>query len=124
VRVKSLPREVLEVASGRIRISAEALEAARKLARGWYVYALQADFRSWAQGLGETAVRGYALSWRHHAAALLWSAFAVTNFIATDLTNQRLTSAAPSTDEPRVAKPTFFWMAVACYQPRWNTTKA
>lgn len=31
-----------------------------------------------------------ALSWRHHAVALLWSAFAVTDFLATDITNQRL----------------------------------
>jgi hypothetical protein len=31
-----------------------------------------------------------ALSWRHHAVAALWSAFAVTDFFATDITNQRL----------------------------------
>jgi hypothetical protein len=31
-----------------------------------------------------------ALSWRHHAIAVLWSAFAVTDFFATDITNQRL----------------------------------
>lgn len=31
-----------------------------------------------------------ALTWRHHAVALLWSAFAVTDFFATDITNQRL----------------------------------
>jgi hypothetical protein len=31
-----------------------------------------------------------ALSWRHHSLALLWSAFAVTDFFATDITNQRL----------------------------------
>src|SRR5262245_39768066 len=31
-----------------------------------------------------------ALSWRHHAVAVLWSAFAVTDFFATDITNQRL----------------------------------
>ena len=31
-----------------------------------------------------------ALSWRHHAVALLWSAFALTDFFATDITNQRL----------------------------------
>lgn len=31
-----------------------------------------------------------ALSWRHHSVALLWSAFAVTDFFATDITNQRL----------------------------------
>jgi hypothetical protein len=31
-----------------------------------------------------------ALSWRHHAIAALWSAFAVTDFFATDITNQRL----------------------------------
>lgn len=31
-----------------------------------------------------------ALSWRHHAVALLWSAFAITDFFATDITNQRL----------------------------------
>jgi len=32
------------------------------------------------------------LSWRHHAAALLWSAFALTDFFATDSTNQRLSA--------------------------------
>jgi len=31
-----------------------------------------------------------ALTWRHHAVALLWSAFAFTDFFATDITNQRL----------------------------------
>jgi hypothetical protein len=31
-----------------------------------------------------------ALSWRHHAVAALWSAFALTDFFATDITNQRL----------------------------------
>ena len=31
-----------------------------------------------------------ALSWRHHAVAALWSAFAFTDFFATDITNQRL----------------------------------
>jgi len=31
-----------------------------------------------------------ALSWRHHAVAALWAAFAVTDFFATDITNQRL----------------------------------
>lgn len=31
-----------------------------------------------------------ALTWRHHAVAALWSAFAVTDFFATDITNQRL----------------------------------
>jgi hypothetical protein len=31
-----------------------------------------------------------ALSWRHHAVAALWSAFALTDFFATDSTNQRL----------------------------------
>lgn len=36
-----------------------------------------------AQGIG-------ALSWRHHAVAALWSAFAITDFFATDITNQRL----------------------------------
>jgi hypothetical protein len=36
-----------------------------------------------AQGVG-------ALSWRHHAVAVLWSAFAITDFFATDITNQRL----------------------------------
>ena len=30
------------------------------------------------------------LSWRHHATALLWSSFALTDFFATDITNQRL----------------------------------
>jgi hypothetical protein len=30
------------------------------------------------------------LSWRHHAVAALWSAFAITDFFATDITNQRL----------------------------------
>ena len=32
----------------------------------------------------------HALTWRHHAVAALWSAFAVTDFFATDITNQRL----------------------------------
>jgi hypothetical protein len=36
-----------------------------------------------AQGMG-------ALTWRHHAVAALWAAFAVTDFFATDITNQRL----------------------------------
>jgi hypothetical protein len=36
-----------------------------------------------AEGIG-------ALSWRHHAIAALWSAFALTDFFATDITNQRL----------------------------------
>jgi len=31
-----------------------------------------------------------ALSWRHHTVAALWSAFAITDFFATDITNQRL----------------------------------
>jgi hypothetical protein len=31
-----------------------------------------------------------ALTWRHHAVALLCSVFAVTDFFATDITNQRL----------------------------------
>jgi hypothetical protein len=31
-----------------------------------------------------------ALSWRHHAVGALWSAFAITDFFATDITNQRL----------------------------------
>lgn len=31
-----------------------------------------------------------ALTWRHHAVAALWSAFAITDFFATDITNQRL----------------------------------
>src|SRR5215510_8134619 len=31
-----------------------------------------------------------ALTWRHHAVAALWSVFAVTDFFATDITNQRL----------------------------------
>jgi hypothetical protein len=31
-----------------------------------------------------------ALSWRHHAVAALWATFAVTDFFATDITNQRL----------------------------------
>jgi len=31
-----------------------------------------------------------ALTWRHHAVALLWSLFALTDFFATDITNQRL----------------------------------
>jgi hypothetical protein len=31
-----------------------------------------------------------ALTWRHHAVAALWSAFALTDFFATDITNQRL----------------------------------
>ena len=36
-----------------------------------------------AQGAG-------ALTWRHHAVAALMSAFALTDFFATDITNQRL----------------------------------
>ena len=36
-----------------------------------------------AEGLG-------ALTWRHHAVAALWSAYALTDFFATDITNQRL----------------------------------
>jgi hypothetical protein len=32
------------------------------------------------------------LSWRHHAVALLWSAFALTDYFATDTTNQRLSA--------------------------------
>jgi hypothetical protein len=31
-----------------------------------------------------------ALTWRHHTVAGLWSAFALTDFFATDITNQRL----------------------------------
>ena len=31
-----------------------------------------------------------ALSWRHHAVPVLWSVFALTDFFATDITNQRL----------------------------------
>jgi len=31
-----------------------------------------------------------ALSWRHHSVAALWSVFAITDFFATDITNQRL----------------------------------
>ena len=31
-----------------------------------------------------------ALSWRHHAATVLWGSFAMTDFFATDTTNQRL----------------------------------
>jgi hypothetical protein len=31
-----------------------------------------------------------ALSWRHQAVAVLWSASAITDFFATDITNQRL----------------------------------
>jgi hypothetical protein len=31
-----------------------------------------------------------ALTWRHHAVAALWSVFALTDFFATDITNQRL----------------------------------
>ena len=38
-----------------------------------------------AEGLG-------ALSWWHRAVAALWSAFALTDFFATDITNQRLRS--------------------------------
>ncbi len=30
------------------------------------------------------------LSWRHHVLGLLWGAFALTDFFATDITNQRL----------------------------------
>lgn len=36
-----------------------------------------------ARGIG-------ALGWRHHAVGLLWSAFSLTDFLATDITNQRL----------------------------------
>jgi hypothetical protein len=32
------------------------------------------------------------LSWRHHAVALLWAAFALTDYFSTDITNQRLRS--------------------------------
>ena len=32
----------------------------------------------------------HALSWRHHAVGGLWAAFAITDFFATDITNQRL----------------------------------
>lgn len=34
----------------------------------------------------------FALSWRHHLVAVMWSIFAVTDFFATDITNQRLRS--------------------------------
>ena len=34
----------------------------------------------------------FALSWRHHLVAILWSIFAVTDFFSTDITNQRLRS--------------------------------
>lgn len=39
------------------------------------------------------------LSWRHHAAALLWSSFALTDFFATDTTNQRLRAQRSVDDE-------------------------
>jgi hypothetical protein len=39
------------------------------------------------------------LSWRHHAAALLWSSFALTDFFATDTTNQRLRAQQSAGDE-------------------------
>jgi hypothetical protein len=31
-----------------------------------------------------------ALSWRHHVVAVVWAIFAITDFFATDITNQRL----------------------------------
>jgi hypothetical protein len=31
-----------------------------------------------------------ALSWRHHVIAAVWAVFAITDFFATDITNQRL----------------------------------
>jgi hypothetical protein len=39
------------------------------------------------------------LSWRHHATALLWSSFALTDFFATDTTNQRLRAQQSVGDE-------------------------
>jgi apolipoprotein N-acyltransferase len=39
------------------------------------------------------------LSWRHHAVAVLWSAFALTDFFATDITNQRLKTRQVSVGE-------------------------
>ena len=39
------------------------------------------------------------LSWRHHASALLWSSFALTDFFATDTTNQRLRAQQSAGDE-------------------------
>ena len=33
---------------------------------------------------------GVKLSWRHHAVAMLWAGFALTDFFATETTNQRL----------------------------------
>jgi hypothetical protein len=42
---------------------------------------------------------GVALSWRHHAVALLWAGFALTDFFATETTNQRLTADRFSPDD-------------------------
>jgi hypothetical protein len=33
---------------------------------------------------------GSSLSWRQHVVSALWSAFAIADFLATDITNQRL----------------------------------
>jgi len=57
--------------------------------------------------LAAVALEGYwiqlgswaELSWRHHAAALLWSSFALTDFFATDTTNQRLRAQQCADDE-------------------------
>jgi hypothetical protein len=42
----------------------------------------------------------HALSWRHHFVAILWAAFAVTDFFSTDITNQRLRSREFMTQSP------------------------
>lgn len=39
--------------SGKVALSAEAIEAARRLAPRWDVHALEAKFQGWAEGLGE-----------------------------------------------------------------------
>jgi hypothetical protein len=43
---------------------------------------------------------GVELSWRHHAVALLCAGFALTDFFATETTNQRLTADRFSLDDP------------------------
>ena len=42
---------------------------------------------------------GVELSWRHHAVALLWAGFALTDFFATETTNQRLMADRFSPDD-------------------------
>jgi hypothetical protein len=40
------------------------------------------------------------LSWRHHAVGLLWTAFALMDYFATDATNQRLRAQGFAADAP------------------------